>query len=557
MKKTGKYERKPKAGDLLLRTYLTSMVSLILCVSMFLGTSYAWFTSEVTNTQNEIYVGTLKVGLYKGKECTAENNLATKEGLKLFSNQIRWEPGYTALETITVKNEGDLAFHYVMNFIEAAESNNEATENDGAETEATENTATEKNTTEQVDLEAVAKMFEVYVFNHRANTYKTPNSYGDITAYGSGWTEIGTLAEVLDGKVVLEGNMVSVREEGQEEAVINEGTTDGLATLDTYTIALHMKESATAKVMGQRISLNVKLLAYQHSSENDVFGNPNYDKVTTVTNADELREAFKNGGIISLAEDIVAENIPTLGAIYDNKSVDIYLNGHDITATLAEDEKCNSTELFYVGKGCKLTIHGDDSSEIHVNAAQGKKTSAVITNYGDVTINGTGEIALNFNGTVDAGRAVNTISNYGTLTVNGGKISNTGVGNQIGYGIDNYGGATLMVNGGEITVFGSSYYDGIRLFCGNQDNVVTINGGTISTIWAQNPSDGKAAEVKGTVIVNGGTIDKVYYENYTTVQVKKGVAVTVESYGAGKDNYTISDKIEDGYSVYSFVNSNS
>lgn len=500
MKKTGKYEKKPKAGDLLLRTYLTSMVSLILCVSMFLGTSYAWFTSEVNNTQNEIYVGTLKVGLYKkvpdgtGKffdnkfVSLSEVDANNKNTSNLFSSTIRWEPGYTALETITVKNEGDLAFHYVMNFIEAAESNNEATENDGAETEATENTATEKNTTEQVDLEAVAKMFEVYVFNHRANTYKTPTSYGDITANGSGWTRIGTLAEVLDGKVVLEGNMVSVREEGQEEAVINEGTTDGLATTDTYTIALHMKESATAEVMGQRISLNVKLLAYQKAEEEDVFGNYLYDTVTTVTNAKELSAAFKTGGIISLASDIVAEDIATLGAIY-GKSVDLYLNGYDITATLTEKDGCNSTELFYVANGGSLTIHGDGDSNIHVKAAQSKKNvSAVINNCG------------------------------GTVVINGGNYSM-----EYGAYSEDYLIPTIIDNNSTngaaiVTINGGTFTHGRNMFRNFSNNKVApaklvINGGTFNgkdgefekgTIWNQKANENIPVG-GGVVELNGGT----------------------------------------------------
>ena len=67
MKKTGKFEKAPEAApakppkvkNLLLQTYFTSLACMILCVSMFFGTSYAWFSSEVTNTTNEIYAGTL------------------------------------------------------------------------------------------------------------------------------------------------------------------------------------------------------------------------------------------------------------------------------------------------------------------------------------------------------------------------------------------------------------------------------------------------------------------------------------------------------------------
>ena len=75
MKKYGKYEKRPepkviakspakkadkqpKVKSMLLQTYFTSLLCLILCVTMFFGTSYAWFTSEVNNSANETYVGT-------------------------------------------------------------------------------------------------------------------------------------------------------------------------------------------------------------------------------------------------------------------------------------------------------------------------------------------------------------------------------------------------------------------------------------------------------------------------------------------------------------------
>ena len=99
MKKYGKYEKRPEpkavsknpaknadkqpaVKSMLLQTYFTSLLCLVLCVTMFLGTSYAWFTSEVNNSANEIYVGTLKVGLLKETDAGVQD-LATGD-IKLF-----------------------------------------------------------------------------------------------------------------------------------------------------------------------------------------------------------------------------------------------------------------------------------------------------------------------------------------------------------------------------------------------------------------------------------------------------------------------------------------
>ena len=230
-----------------------------------------------------------------------------------------------------------------------------------------------------------------------------------------------------------------------------------------------------------------------------------------VATADELSEALVAGKDVVLTDDVVLTETVSIPA---NANITLNLNGNDITGTFA-----NPVSL--------------------------------ITNNGDLTIEGEGEISVSFNGTVNNGVAMNAISNRGNLTINGGTISNTGTGNQIGYALDNYNGSSLTINGGKITASGSTYYDAIRLFCGSNETVVTVNGGEISSIWAQNPSANKATEVKGTVVVNGGKVTTVYYENYTTVKVADGVTTTVTPYGVGSDSTTSTSV--GGYTVYSFV----
>lgn len=315
MKKYGKYEKRPeevpakppRVKNMLLQTYFTSLLCLVLCVTMFFGTSYAWFTSEASNAANEIYVGTLKVGLYKDstKDGTAQSVNLSGSSTKLFDGSIRWEPGYTALETITVKNEGDLAFEYVLYFTDGSLANGS-----------------------KMSIADVAKYFDVWVYNHRTNGQQGPNpgSYAAITAENSGWVRAGTseqstLANLLDGESVLTGTMITVRDSGKTPA--NPGTTDGVATADTYTIALHMKEDADAAIMGQKISLSVKLIAYQLASESDGFvGENKYDSgVTVVSDAKSLQNAWKNYDKVQLLNDVtIASEELTMngGTLYGN-----------------------------------------------------------------------------------------------------------------------------------------------------------------------------------------------------------------------------------------------
>ncbi len=243
------------------------------------------------------------------------------------------------------------------------------------------------------------------------------------------------------------------------------------------------------------------------------------------------------------------ESISTVYAKTEEELREAFTNGYNIVL---------EADIALSGDGESLAISSGADVILDLNGKVISRTSdtpvSMITNNGNLTIKdsgNSGRIAFTFNGTVDNSVAANAIGNSGRLIVEGGKVSNTGTGAQIGYAIDNYNGATLQVNGGTIAASGSSYYDGIRLFCGSDATTVTVDNGMISTIWAQNPTDGKKGEVNGTVIINGGTVGTVYYENYTQVKVKSGVTTTVNSYGNGSD-YTYEAE-EDGYIVYSFL----
>ena len=347
-----KGEAKKKAvQSMLLRTYFTSLLCLVLCVTMFFGTSYAWFTSEVNNAENEIYVGMLKVGLYKEqknaktKEIDQLDLADSEKKHKLFDKSIRWEPGYTSLETIQVVNLGDLAFKYVLTFTDGTLVDSNAQDKDAA-------------------LAGIAQHFDVWVFDHYANknqasAISNPTSYSEISK-DTGWEPAGSLAEVLAGKTVLDGKMVTVRKDNQDPKAINAGTTDGVDTTDRYTIALHMKETASSEVMGQKIKLNVKLVAYQMATEDDDFGNDNYDdELVTAANAKELKTALESENSVVLASDIVLgkadERVTMKTPLFDG-------NGKKITYA-GERVKNSSVGVVTTsgGKIANLTIDGGEN----------------------------------------------------------------------------------------------------------------------------------------------------------------------------------------------------
>ncbi|MBR2080295.1 MAG: right-handed parallel beta-helix repeat-containing protein [Oscillospiraceae bacterium] len=96
------------------RALHTSLLSLLLCVSMLLGTTFAWFTDSVASTGNIIKSGTLDVEMSWSD--TKDGTYKDASAGPIFDYKL-WEPGFTQTKYIKVENKGDLAFQYQMRVI--------------------------------------------------------------------------------------------------------------------------------------------------------------------------------------------------------------------------------------------------------------------------------------------------------------------------------------------------------------------------------------------------------------------------------------------------------
>jgi len=81
-----------------------SIIALMLCMSMLVGTTFAWFTDEVISGRNVIAAGNLDVELYA-------NGDPVNSGTVLFDgvDPELWEPGAVAYENLQISNVGTLA----------------------------------------------------------------------------------------------------------------------------------------------------------------------------------------------------------------------------------------------------------------------------------------------------------------------------------------------------------------------------------------------------------------------------------------------------------------
>ena len=100
------------------KALISSLLAFVLCFSMLIGTTFAWFTDSVTSSGNIIQTGTLDVEMYYADGTKAIPTAYTGEGAwadasqgAIFNYEL-WEPGYTEVRHIQIKNVGTLALKY-------------------------------------------------------------------------------------------------------------------------------------------------------------------------------------------------------------------------------------------------------------------------------------------------------------------------------------------------------------------------------------------------------------------------------------------------------------
>lgn len=307
---------KKKLKKSIMQVYMTSLLSLVLCVAMFFGTTMAWFTSEVQSSGHEIYVGSLGADLLLKKDGNGVS-LKGQNAPKIFSEEDKWAPGQTRVVTLQVKNEGDLAFHYDLTLLPG-------------DTAQIATADTSENSMET--MMKVAEQFEVYVRDETdaAVTYTMPESIENITK-DSSWIKVGssnaTLKDILqEGLPIFSGTM-------DEAAVKGE-------SVHTYSVALYMKNGASGEgLMGKKLNLNVKLVAYQLIAEQD--------EIVAVSTAKAFSEALSAGKSVVVTDDIILNS-----SVEVHGDVVVELQGGDLAATV--------TDAFQLTEGASLTINASD-----------------------------------------------------------------------------------------------------------------------------------------------------------------------------------------------------
>lgn len=240
------------------RALFGSLMSLLLCCSMLVGTTFAWFTDTVTSTGNIIKSGSLQVEMYHGdtlQEVIDEDHNAAEGAI---FNYKYWEPGYTEVKYLKVKNVGDLAFRYNL-YIEPDFT--------GATTDA-----------EKANLVKLAEALDVWcAIVEDGSTTSYPFSEPSRSSWGS-LVKLGTLKALMANAEGADTGVI-LPVDGADEVDSTDTGNEIYEEYVTVCLALHMQEEAGNEY--QNLSLGngfaVKLLASQVPYEMDEFG-ADYDK---------------------------------------------------------------------------------------------------------------------------------------------------------------------------------------------------------------------------------------------------------------------------------------
>ena len=295
---------------------LNSVLSLILCISMLLGTTFAWFTDSVTSENNIIKSGRLEAAMkWKNPGETEEQWKDASTGA--IFNYEYWEPGYVEAKCLKLENTGNLAFQYRLFVV----PNN--------------------------DMSAGMKLAEVLDVYVSATEIDERADIADMTRLGT-LKELMTNPNGVDDGVLLPTGAVA------------DNSVESYVGSATVCIALKMQENADNDYQNQNFGdgFKVQMLATQYAYEKDSFGK-DYD-----TNA-----AWPEGGY--LGGSITGESVSGAVTTTDGKvDAAMSLQGNEVGALIPEGVKVNdgTTEL-------TLTVQPDTrSSNISMTAAQVSRT---------------------------------------------------------------------------------------------------------------------------------------------------------------------------------------
>ena len=290
------------------RALLTSIMALVMCVVMLVGTTFAWFTDTASTGVNKIQAGNLDIKVeYR---TTADGNWQLLDNATdLFGTEdTRFEPGHTRVVELKITNAGNLALKY------------------------------------KIGMNVVS---ETAGINKAGNPYKLSNYLKVATTGIQQYNPADQISSLMERLIFQKGNfgMWTARDFANFEL---EYTSNGSVHVlqpgaaQILGIKVYMPESvgneanAISTEKAASISFGLNVLATQYTTESDSYGTQ-YDKDATypviVSNQQQANDAITNATdkkvniSIASGQTITLDNDIANSSGSDNKARDITFVG--------------------------------------------------------------------------------------------------------------------------------------------------------------------------------------------------------------------------------------
>ena len=347
------------------RALLTSVMALVMCVVMLVGTTFAWFTDTASTGVNKIQAGNLDIEVeYR---TTAGGDWKTLDNADdLFGTEdTRFEPGHTRVVELKIKNAGNLALKYKigMNVVSETAGTNKA----GNPYKLSNYLKVATSPIQQYDPNAgphdVSYLMEQLIFE-KGNILAW--EHRDFANFELEYTSNGSVHELKPGAAQILGIKVYM-----PETVGNEAN------------AISTEKAAS-------IEFGLNILATQYTVESDSFGTQ-YDKDATypvvdaaalaASVADLANEGNKNV-VVSVAQDM--NNIAGIKTAKGN-TLTMDLNGKSVGVSYGQGSTNTTTNGMQLLQGSTVTLKNGTYKANHGNDAD-HNIAILIQNYSNLTI---------------------------------------------------------------------------------------------------------------------------------------------------------------------------
>ena len=372
------------------RALLTSVMALVMCVVMLVGTTFAWFTDTASTGVNKIQAGNLDIELQMknndGKWVDAEGKILPflVEGkIPAEGTQILWEPGCTYyVPQIRVLNKGNLAvkFEYVP----------EALGVTGKLAEVLTFTAKtfdeEGNEDSDINIEPeVLKPGEAspaWSFGYHMDE-NAGNEYQNATATGMCVTVLATQAtyekdsidenydaeakypEVVDAAILAD----TLNSLADNAVITVKGTVNTALTISKPVTIHNLTATAPVTIASNGVTLNAANIEYKAAKTPALVVNSGVKDVT-ITNSTITAETGKTGSHTAVSLPVSGKVVFTGNTVTnDYNGVEFGLNVPTADGTVIENNNFinignNAVSIYQVADGATVTIKNNTFSGV-------------------------------------------------------------------------------------------------------------------------------------------------------------------------------------------------